>query len=69
MDLYLPVPVANMTGGALGLSQIICTAANAEIPGDKQPTDVDVRVHEAGYPRAWIVRCNAAGNVVFVPSR
>ncbi|MFI9644850.1 hypothetical protein ACIHAA_00930 [Streptomyces sp. NPDC052040] len=69
VDLNLPVPVAKMTGGGLGLSQIICTAANAEVPGGKQPPDVDVRVHEAGYATAWTVRCNAAGNVVPVPNR
>ncbi|MFF8912230.1 hypothetical protein ACF08M_02660 [Streptomyces sp. NPDC015032] len=69
VDLFLPVPVANMTGGGLGLSQIICTTANAEVPGGKHPPDVDVRVHEAGYSTAWTVRCDAAGNVVSVPAR
>ena len=64
VDLYLPVPVANMTGGGLGLGQIICTAANAEVPGGKRPPEVVVRVHEAGYSSVWIVRCDAAGNVV-----
>lgn len=70
VDLYLPDPVAKMTrGGALGLSQIICTAANAQVPGDKQPPDVNVSVHEQGFSGAWTVRCNAAGNVVPLPSR
>lgn len=69
VDLYLPVPVANMTSGGLGLSQIICTAANADVPGGKPPPDVDVRVHEAGYATPWTVRCNAAGNVVPTPAR
>ncbi|MFG2000618.1 hypothetical protein ACGFNU_15890 [Spirillospora sp. NPDC048911] len=70
VDLYLPMPVSNMNGGGgLGLSQIICTAANAEVPGGKPPPEVNVRVHEPGYSTIWIVRCNAAGNVVPVPNR
>ncbi|MFI6048920.1 hypothetical protein ACIBCO_02390 [Streptomyces violascens] len=68
VDLYLPVPVARMNGGGLGVTQLICTAANAEVPGGKQPPDVDVRVHEADTPGIWTVRCNAAGNVIPVPN-
>ncbi|WP_406304498.1 hypothetical protein OHA61_22205 [Streptomyces sp. NBC_00885] len=64
VDLYLPVSVADMTGGNLALSQVICTAANADIPGGKHPPDVDVRVYESGVSTAWTVRCNAAGNVI-----
>lgn len=67
VDLRLPVPVANMAGGGLGLSQIICTAANARVAGGKQPPDVDVRVYEEGYDTPWTVRCDAAGSVVPVP--
>ncbi|WP_413102443.1 hypothetical protein [Streptomyces sp. Inha503] len=68
VDLYLPVTVADMTGGgSLGLSQIICTMANADLPGGKRPPDVDVRVHEPSYATAWTVRCDAAGNVVPLP--
>ncbi|MFD0413887.1 hypothetical protein [Streptomyces sp. NPDC127108] len=74
VDLRLPVPVARTTGGGgLGLSQIICTAANARVADGRQPPDVDVRVYEEGYGTPWTVRCNAAGNVVPVsapsPSR
>ncbi|MFE9686255.1 hypothetical protein [Streptomyces sp. NPDC006285] len=69
VDVYLPVPVANMTGRGLGLSQIICTAANAEVPGAKEASAVDVRVHETGYTTAWTVRCDTAGTVVPLPSR
>ncbi|MER7404907.1 hypothetical protein ABT373_21065 [Streptomyces sp. NPDC000070] len=68
VDLHLPVPVANMThGGGLGLSQIICTAANARAADGKQPPDVNVRAYEEGYGTPWTIRCNAAGNVVRVP--
>lgn len=68
VDLYLPVPVARMSGGGLGVTQLICTAANAQVPGGKQPPAVDVRVHEADTPGIWTVRCNAAGNVLPVPN-
>ncbi|WP_367318323.1 hypothetical protein [Streptomyces sp. HUAS ZL42] len=68
VDLHLPVSVANMTGGGgLGLSQIICTAANARAADGKQLSDVDVRVYEEGFGSPWTVRCNEAGNVVPVP--
>jgi hypothetical protein len=68
VDLHLPVPVANMTGGGgLGLSQIICTAANAQAADGKQLSDVDVRVYEEGFGTPWTIRCNEAGNVVPVP--
>ncbi|MFG3280578.1 hypothetical protein [Streptomyces sp. NPDC048111] len=67
VDLYLPVPVARMNGGGLGVTQLVCTAANAQVPGGKQPPEVDVRVHEAGTPGIWTVRCTAAGSVMPVP--
>lgn len=70
VDLYLPVSAAGMTGGGLGVSQLVCTVANAQVPGGKPPPEVDVRVHEAGIAGTgtpWTVRCNAAGNVVPVP--
>lgn len=69
VDVHLPVSVAQMNGGGLGLSQIICTAANADTSGSRRPPDVDVRVYEPGETTAWTVRCNAAGNAVPVPSR
>jgi len=69
VDLRLPVTVANMTrGGGLGLSQVICTAADAQASDSKQSPEVDVRVYEDGYETPWTVRCNAAGNVVPVPA-
>ncbi|MEV0279988.1 hypothetical protein AB0I22_26845 [Streptomyces sp. NPDC050610] len=68
VDVRLPAPVSQMNGGGgLGLSQIVCTAANARLPGGKQPPDVTVRVHEPGYKTPWTVRCDAAGNVVPIP--
>ncbi len=68
--MRLPVAVSAMPpSGGLGLSQIVCTAANARLPGGKQPPDVTVRVHEPGYRTPWTVRCDAAGDVVPVTGR
>ncbi|MFS8201465.1 hypothetical protein ACLVWQ_22575 [Streptomyces sp. CWNU-52B] len=70
VDLRLAVPVANMTGGGgLGLSQIICTAADARAADGEPAPDIDVRVYEEGYGTPWTVRCDAAGNVVPVSER
>ncbi|MBM7171457.1 hypothetical protein JQK87_24230 [Streptomyces sp. G44] len=79
VDPHLPLPVAQMSGGGLGLGlglgpgpgpgQIVCTVASADVPGDRQPPDVDVRVYEAGFSTAWTVRCDAGGDVVPVPNR
>ncbi|MGH4030939.1 GerMN domain-containing protein [Actinomycetota bacterium Odt1-20B] len=71
VDVYLPQQIAKMNGGNLGMSQIVCTVANAHVPGDRQPPAVDVRVHEPDTPEGpspWTLRCNAAGNVVPVPN-
>ncbi|SEE72806.1 hypothetical protein SAMN05216532_8586 [Streptomyces sp. 2231.1] len=68
VDLYLPQQVAKLNGGDLGVSQLVCTAANAHVPGDRQPPSVDVHVHEPDTGGVWTVRCNAAGNVVPIPS-
>lgn len=66
VDLSLPRSVAMMQGrmGSLGLAQIVCTVANAEVPGERRATEVDVRVHEPGSDDPWIVRCDAAGNAI-----
>ncbi|GAA3161968.1 MULTISPECIES: GerMN domain-containing protein [Streptomyces] len=63
VDLYIPLPVSSITGGGLGLQQIVCTVANASIPGAGHAPDVDVRVHEEGYETVWTVRCDATGTV------
>ncbi|WP_030418182.1 MULTISPECIES: hypothetical protein [unclassified Streptomyces] len=65
VELRLAESVATMQGlGGLGLTQIICTVANADVPGGGRPTEVDVRVYEPGTDDPWIVRCDAAGSVV-----
>ncbi|MFG2721230.1 hypothetical protein ACGFW5_23465 [Streptomyces sp. NPDC048416] len=71
-------PAARLTSGALrrgatvaavlGIAQLVCTAANADVPGGKQPPAVDVRVHEHGTEGIWTVRCTAAGTVLPVPA-
>ncbi|RPK54048.1 hypothetical protein EES43_29715 [Streptomyces sp. ADI96-02] len=65
VDLRLAESVALMRGmGGLGLAQIICTVANADVPGGRQSTEVDVRVYEPRSDDPWMVRCDAAGNVI-----
>ncbi|MEU6991080.1 hypothetical protein ABZ953_10550 [Streptomyces sp. NPDC046465] len=62
VDIYLPVNVAELEVAAV--SQLTCTAAHADVPGGRRPTDVDVRFHENldRSPAPWTVRCDAAGN-------
>ncbi|MYU02230.1 MULTISPECIES: GerMN domain-containing protein [unclassified Streptomyces] len=63
VDLHLPLPVSSITGSGLGLQQIVCTVANASVPGGRRGPEVDIRVHEEGYETVWTLRCDAAGNV------
>ncbi|MFF1377597.1 hypothetical protein [Streptomyces sp. NPDC058308] len=62
VDIYLPVNIAELEVAAV--SQLTCTAAHSEVPGDRRPTDVDVRFHEnLGRSTApWTARCGADGN-------
>ncbi|MEU7045368.1 hypothetical protein AB0A77_30520 [Streptomyces varsoviensis] len=69
VDVHLPVAVADMHSGTLGLNQIVCTAANARVPGGKRPPDVTVRVHEPGIKGVWSVHCDATGSIVPILDR
>jgi hypothetical protein len=62
VDVYLPLAVLEIEDAAV--SQIACTAAHAKIPGDRPPTEIDVRIHESGFPSEDGVplRCDAHGN-------
>ncbi|MEU8954700.1 hypothetical protein AB0C93_10370 [Streptomyces sp. NPDC048518] len=63
VDIYLPVNIAELQIAAV--SQLACTAAHSEVPGDDPPTAVDIRFHEnlGRSPVPWTVRCDAGGNV------
>ncbi|MEE1941479.1 hypothetical protein V1L54_19050 [Streptomyces sp. TRM 70361] len=66
VDISVPVKVATGELDVTAVSQLVCTAAHAEVPGDRPPTRVDVRIREGGvHSRThWTVRCGPNGNAV-----
>ncbi|PJE96424.1 hypothetical protein CUT44_18140 [Streptomyces carminius] len=66
VDISVPVTVATGELDVTAVSQLVCTAAHAEVPGDRPPTRVDVRIREGGvHSRThWTVRCGPNGNAV-----
>ncbi|ASU86007.1 hypothetical protein CDO52_03450 [Nocardiopsis gilva YIM 90087] len=59
VDVYIPMKASALPVAAV--SQLVCTAANADIPGDRPPAEVDVRIfEEKRYP--WQLRCGDSGN-------
>lgn len=65
VDVFVPVEVSTGELDVTAVSQLACTAAHAEVPGDRTAAQVDIRVHEnltrSGTP--WTVRCGPGGNV------
>ncbi|MFI0257565.1 hypothetical protein ACH4OW_00775 [Streptomyces sp. NPDC017056] len=60
VSVFLPVPVSRME--ATAVHQIACTAANADLPGDRPATEVDVRMYEpASRSTPWTLRCSSNG--------
>lgn len=56
VDVHLPVSVASLDVTAI--SQIVCTAAHADVPGGRPATEVDIRIHEnVAASGVWTVRC------------
>ncbi|EPD91477.1 GerMN domain-containing protein [Streptomyces albus] len=62
VSVDLPYEIADMELAAVG--QIACTAADAELPGDVPPDEVDVDLYELGEREPFTVHCNSKGNVV-----
>ncbi|MFC7305805.1 hypothetical protein ACFQVC_16455 [Streptomyces monticola] len=58
VDLYVPYRIAEGGLDWTAVSQLACTAASAELPGDVPPPEVDVRMHEEGESQPWTVRCS-----------
>ncbi|WP_307814020.1 hypothetical protein [Streptomyces sp. N35] len=58
VDLHLPVVIASGDLGTMALSQLVCTAAHADLPGNVAPDDVEVRVYELSESDPFPVRCN-----------
>ncbi|MGW0755978.1 hypothetical protein ACWD1Y_05705 [Streptomyces sp. NPDC002814] len=64
VDVFVPVGVATGDLDVTAVSQLACTAAHAEVPGDKPPTQIDIRIHENNIrsQNPWTVRCGPNGN-------
>ncbi|UNO43891.1 GerMN domain-containing protein [Streptomyces sp. MST-110588] len=70
VDLLVPVTIASGALDVTAVSQLACTAAHADVPGGKPPTQVDIRIHENNLrsPKPWTVRCGPNGNVTLAPT-
>ncbi|MFF4737184.1 hypothetical protein ACFY2W_15090 [Streptomyces sp. NPDC001262] len=65
MDVHVPVTVASGELDVTAISQIVCTAAHADVPGGRPATEVDVRIHEnIAAPGAWTLRCSPNGTAL-----
>jgi hypothetical protein len=64
VDLYLPVNIRELQVAAV--SQLACTAAHADVPGQEPATRVSIRFHENvdATDSPWTVRCDANGGVL-----
>ncbi|MFJ5680914.1 GerMN domain-containing protein [Streptomyces sp. NPDC093097] len=65
VDVSVPQKVSTGDLGVTAVSQIACTAAHADIRGNKPPTQIDIRIHEGPIrPQTpWTVRCGPNGDV------
>ncbi|CAM4153177.1 lipoprotein [Nocardiopsis rhodophaea] len=59
VNIYIPVKASAVPVTAI--SQIVCTAANADIPGGRPPAEVVVRIFEEKRD-PWPLRCGDSGN-------
>lgn len=65
VDVLVPLAVGTGELDVTAISQIACTAAHAEVPGDLPAARVDIRIHEnlVRAPSPWTVRCGPGGHV------
>ncbi|MFF8960624.1 GerMN domain-containing protein [Streptomyces sp. NPDC014894] len=63
VDISIPLQVATGELDLTVISQIVCTAAHAQVPGDRPATQVHIRIHESslGPEEPWTVRCAPNG--------
>ncbi|MEU5974438.1 GerMN domain-containing protein [Streptomyces sp. NPDC047315] len=63
VDVSIPLQVATGDLDFTVVSQIVCTAAHAQVPGDRPATQVHIRIHESnlGPEEPWTVRCGPNG--------
>ncbi|AIJ11355.1 GerMN domain-containing protein [Streptomyces lividans] len=64
VDVVVPLRVSAGDLDVTAVSQLVCTAAHADVPGGRPAERVDVRIHESGTRAAtpWALRCGAGGN-------
>ncbi|MEV7547987.1 hypothetical protein, partial [Streptomyces sp. NPDC089915] len=69
VDIHVPRAVSSGDLDVTAVSQLACTAAHSQVPGDRPATRVDIRIHENLTPSAtpWTVRCGPNGTVTPVP--
>ncbi|MFF8605761.1 hypothetical protein ACF06X_07465 [Streptomyces sp. NPDC015346] len=65
VDLYVPRTVSSGDLDVTAVAQLACTAAHAQVPGDRPASQVDIRIHENLAPSQtpWTVRCGPNGTV------
>lgn len=65
VDVFVPQKVSTGDLDVTAVSQIACTAAHANVPGNKPPTQIDIRIHENTIrsQTPWTVHCGPNGNV------
>ncbi|ANW17020.1 GerMN domain-containing protein [Streptomyces clavuligerus] len=63
VDVSIPLQVAADDLDVTAVSQIVCTAAHAQVPGDRPATQVHIRIHENNIrtENPWTVRCGPNG--------
>ncbi|MGW1976608.1 GerMN domain-containing protein [Streptomyces sp. NPDC001889] len=68
VDISIPLQVATGELDFAAVSQIVCTAAHAQVPGDRPATQVHIRIHESnlGPEEPWTVRCGPNGTATSV---
>lgn len=66
VDLVVPGTVGTGELDVTAVSQLACTAAHADVPGDRPATEVDIRIHEdlTRSREPWTVRCGPEGDAV-----
>ncbi|MFD3513880.1 hypothetical protein [Streptomyces sp. NPDC058657] len=66
VDVFVPASVGSGDLDVAAISQIACTAAHAQVPGEKGPAQIDIRIHEnlVRSPTPWTLRCGPNNNAV-----
>lgn len=68
VDISIPLQAATGDFEFATVSQIVCTAAHAQVPGDRPATQVHIRLHgiNLGPEEPWTLRCGSNGTATSV---